>query len=412
MPRLVVKNLGPIKWVDIELKRFNVFVGRQSSGKSTIAKVISSCLWIEKECATTLSTEFLTNSMEFEALIGKFHKIEGYFRKDTVIKFDSNIISLNYDRLEGEFFIVLKDRYAYTREKISYIPAERNMVVLPELQGFEFGPTNIRSFLFDWLNARWHFDVKHKTGILNLDVKYYYDESESRLKDRVEHVNGETYEISLANASSGLQSVVPLSIMLQYYAGQYFDDYGKSLSFNMEAKQKKLYETLFIEMMGLGIINEHGDLADKEKMDLANNALNADFHRSLQNAHEFMRIYRNLSIPSKCAFIIEEPEQNLYPITQLSLMDMIAGIYSDGKKHMLTITTHSPYIVNYLNVLLRRKNQQDGIESSDLAVCNVSDGRLQNLIASDLETGEVVVDSYSLSEPMENVFDEYRSLMS
>ena len=37
--RLIVKNFGPIKEVDIDLKKINVFIGPQGSGKSTIAKI-------------------------------------------------------------------------------------------------------------------------------------------------------------------------------------------------------------------------------------------------------------------------------------------------------------------------------------------------------------------------------------
>ena len=89
---------------------------------------------------------------------------------------------------------------------------------------------NLRSFLFDWYNAREFYNESNKTDILNLGVRYYYDPNELRLKDRIEHINGKTYEIPLGSASSGLQSVVPLQIMMQYYAGQYFDSYGEKTS--------------------------------------------------------------------------------------------------------------------------------------------------------------------------------------
>ena len=48
MARICIKNVGPIKQVDINLKRINVFIGMQSSGKSTIAKIISFCSWLDK----------------------------------------------------------------------------------------------------------------------------------------------------------------------------------------------------------------------------------------------------------------------------------------------------------------------------------------------------------------------------
>ena len=52
MTRLHIKNVGPVIDVSFELKRFNFFIGRQSSGKSTIAKIVSFCTWMEKEVQT------------------------------------------------------------------------------------------------------------------------------------------------------------------------------------------------------------------------------------------------------------------------------------------------------------------------------------------------------------------------
>ena len=46
--RLIINNIGPIKHVDIYLNKINVIIGPQSSGKSTIAKIISFCSWLEK----------------------------------------------------------------------------------------------------------------------------------------------------------------------------------------------------------------------------------------------------------------------------------------------------------------------------------------------------------------------------
>ncbi|MEO7801731.1 MAG: AAA family ATPase, partial [Ginsengibacter sp.] len=38
--KLIIKNFGPIKSVEIELRMFNVLIGDQGTGKSTIAKVL------------------------------------------------------------------------------------------------------------------------------------------------------------------------------------------------------------------------------------------------------------------------------------------------------------------------------------------------------------------------------------
>ena len=79
MTKLIIKNVGPIKEVDIELNRLNVFIGPQSSGKSTIAKMISFCLWIEKKVATTLTEKIFSSAGDFVITAEMYHKMHNYF---------------------------------------------------------------------------------------------------------------------------------------------------------------------------------------------------------------------------------------------------------------------------------------------------------------------------------------------
>ena len=54
MSKIRIKNFGPIKegfqenngWIDI--KKVTLFIGNQGSGKSTVAKLISTFTWLEK----------------------------------------------------------------------------------------------------------------------------------------------------------------------------------------------------------------------------------------------------------------------------------------------------------------------------------------------------------------------------
>lgn len=50
MTHILIKNVGPIKNVELDLNKINVFMGPQSSGKSTIAKILCHCQWVEKQC--------------------------------------------------------------------------------------------------------------------------------------------------------------------------------------------------------------------------------------------------------------------------------------------------------------------------------------------------------------------------
>ena len=179
MKHLVIKNVGPVKDFDINLKRFNVIIGPQSSGKSTVAKILSTCEWIEKEVATTRDEKAIGGKVDFKRLVESFHKIEGYIdvAKPSFISYETDFISIRYD--ENDFQVILKKNADYHRQKICYIPSERNMITLPELNGFEFKMTNLRSFLFDWYRAREFYNPNNKVDILGLGVKYYYNKDYS-----------------------------------------------------------------------------------------------------------------------------------------------------------------------------------------------------------------------------------------
>lgn len=111
---------------------------------------------------------------------------------------------------------------------------------------------------------------------------------------------------------------------------------------------------------------------------------------------------------------IEEPELNLFPTAQCRLMDSIIKeafmSVVDDRELRLIIATHSPYIINYLNVLINRKDgNQARISKENLAVYRIYDGMLQNLIATD-EEGRTFVDTQDLTEQMEDIMTEYEYL--
>ena len=71
MRKLIITKVGPItERVQIVFHRFCVLIGPQSSGKSTIAKIFSTCMWLEKEACTTLSEEVLPANVDFKQFCG------------------------------------------------------------------------------------------------------------------------------------------------------------------------------------------------------------------------------------------------------------------------------------------------------------------------------------------------------
>ena len=412
MRHLIVRNIGPVKEAEIELKRFNFIIGPQSSGKSTVAKILSTCCWLEKEVTTTMNENAIKDADSFVSLMEDFHKMTDYFDEGSEIIFETDVINIS---LRGkEFEVKLKEQELYKREKICYIPSERNSVTLPELQGFEFGQTNLRSFLFDWYNAREFYGEENKTDILNLGVRYYYDPSEQKYKDRIEHVNGETYKIPLGSASSGLQSVVPLQIMMQYYTNQYFNTFAEKTSFDSDAKTRMIQNKV-VDKYVLSVMYPGFNPAERTKLIMEQNER---IHEGNPEARELLMKYREelerLTVPVRTSFIVEEPEQNLYPFTQISLLEAIVELCSDERSHGCTITTHSPFILNYLNVLIERyyKNIPNQVKLNPEELCSysISEGRLSDLMQVNAKTGEKSVNAEDLVEVMRAMHQEYREI--
>ena len=90
MKRLIIRNIGPLKEVDIELAKINVIIGPQSSGKSCALKIACYCTWVEKKIELAQSAdEFLKDGYFVEELT-RFHKLKGYFKKDSFIGYESD----------------------------------------------------------------------------------------------------------------------------------------------------------------------------------------------------------------------------------------------------------------------------------------------------------------------------------
>lgn len=402
MKHLVIDNVGPIDHVDEEMKTYNFIIGPQSSGKSTIAKIFSTCQWIEKEVATCQDENAIGDANDFRQLVEGFHKMKGYFRSDSKVKYETEAILLNYEN--AELKITLKPGYNYIREKICYIPSERNAVALPELKGLSMGNTNVRSYSFDWFNAREMYDKEHMSNVLNLDMKYFYDETKKNEEDRIIHHNGKTYEIPLSNASSGLQSVVPLTIMLEYYTNEYFDTFKNKTSFDESDKEREIRHRLVDNVVLRALYPDFNLEQRSEIIKSINDRIHRQDAEVIPYFERYLQVSQQFLVPVRTSFIIEEPELNIYPMTQLELMDRIVSLCAQEKKHPFMITTHSPFIVSYINVLLH-----GNIDINDLNVWTIVNGKLMSIVGKDETTGESVIDGYELSAPMLEVFKMYKS---
>lgn len=341
-----IKSVGPIKDVKIFLNKINLFIGPQSSGKSTIAKVISFCYWLEKNALTNQGIQHISKIF-FETKFILFHKIFSYFSEDSYLKYEGEAIRFEYT--PESFNIEKTENFGQLKVgKIAYIPSERNIISLPGISSLPLPENNIRSFLFDWLNIHNKYTEENAVPLFDPKMKYYFQESSN--KDIIVLENNK--EISLDEASSGVQSVVPLYVYLYYYTKWIYDN-EEDISFEKKERIEKALIKRFMDetTVHLGLKNNFTDETyDKfYKADFAKEVRDTLINRIYNDSDKLLSEVRdNISRPHFSNIIIEEPEQNLFPQTQVTLMyDILKNINKD--RDSLVITTHSPYILYALN---------------------------------------------------------------
>ncbi len=352
MQHLIIRNIGPIEAVELELNKINIFMGPQSSGKSTIAKIISYCLWIEKNIC--LFRNSLDIEINFKKKIEEFHHLERYFRDDSYIKYESDYVCITYNAQEPNACTIdKKDRikiFDYKRAKVIYIPAERNLIAVPGWTSFNLPNDNLKSYTVDWGFTRRLFTQESPLQIKHLNVNYYFDD-----KNTTDFIQNDGVETLLTSSSSGIQTSTPLYLLQKVFC-QYNKELAKNNSFEDSSTLEEVYRYFhFPTTRQYGHpIPESEYFWYKGKYCIVKPGMKDKVIKVLDNYTEIQRVQS----------VIEEPELNLFPETQQKL---IYELISDAtnSENQITITTHSPYILFALNNCMMGGLVRDNIPEED-----------------------------------------------
>lgn len=349
MKRIIIRNLGPIADADILLKDVNVVIGEQSIGKSCVLKVSCFCTWVEKRIAIEQNARRFEKKGVFIEELTNFHRLNGYVHENTYIGYESDFMEFSYDIKHGFSYEWKKDRWDYKRPKVSYIPAERNLVaVIPNWFEVKSVADNIQDFMADWSDARKSVGDEE---ILNLDVAYHYDEGSDT--DYVKMKDG--LVLPFTNVSSGLQSLIPLYVHLVNINSKKYRE-REDNSVKHKSELEKLVNSLveyygnnigeaFIKNPQYGTINQE-------------TGLEKEFIPNPKMTQWLSRRFLGLSRIHHCEVFLEEPEENLFPPTQQILMRTLLNQINRQEGNTLFVSTHSPYI---LDILLERENYDFGL---------------------------------------------------
>ena len=309
---LQIKNFGPIKDATIELKPFLVIIGGQGTGKSTIAKVLTICqelFWyiqILEESKDILQPFY-------------FFGIADYFQQNSYIEFRKDSITIVYEA--GKF--TLTDSSCPDKEELlnkckSFIYDEikrtaSNMGVASDKALEEFIKTNNNLFM---------------TG--NKGTSFYIP-AERNLAGAFSNV--------LANI---LIVGIPLPLTFLNY-----------LRFFEKARNEfPVYDLPFLPVTYKFTNGKEGVIVSKDGKEemLSLNHCSSGIQSLLP-----MLMILDFCIKKELfdSYVIEEPEQNLFPDNQLAVLRyLIERMKQMDFKGCHTITTHSPYLLSGINISL------------------------------------------------------------
>jgi len=225
MDRLIVKNFGPLKDIDIELNNINIFIGENGSGKSVLAKIIT----------IVLNSSIVDNQLIFKK-----------FMDFNINYIDENSVII-YTKDEQTLFILENKTVKIQLNRINtskYIPAERNLISIFNKYVTTFItadiplPKFLLNFSSEYTRAR---EAYRELEFLN--VKY-----RNSGEDRIYYNNKNS--LKLEHSSSGIQSALPLYLTVKYFAQKHRTIIIEEPEQNLFPKAQKETVEYIIEQIG------------------------------------------------------------------------------------------------------------------------------------------------------------------
>jgi AAA15 family ATPase/GTPase len=426
--KLIVKNFAGIKDLEIEIKRINILIGPQASGKSVCAKLLfyfKNFVW---EFLSVVNNEQTKRNLDsnYSKTFEEYFPPDSWGKQDFLIRYEiSNVfievsrkqdtkgrISLSYSDFFNKELRNLRKLLKKGREKTSEIAPSFEIIYdlflykqllkehLVESLGRSIGReaafnqlfipagrsffSNIQSNIFSILSSNNTLDPFLRSfgstyeGIKNLGIQYEVDVEDKYTKDILEEIN---------------------RLIEQSLCGKHIQEKGKD----------------FLEV------------ADGRRISIANSS--SGQQETLPLTIMLAALPLLASPPVGQTVYIEEPEAHLFPSAQRNIVELIATVFNSRKEQLqFFITTHSPYVLTALNNLLQagllyEESSEDiqhqlekivsrykSLDVDDLSAYVLSDGKCNSIVCPD--TGLIdarVIDS--VSDELAIEFDQLLNLV-
>lgn len=323
MATIQIKNVGPLKDTgEIALSSLMLVVGKQSSGKSTFMKVLCHCRWVEKTLMVddeSSATDYGKGRTFMESMM-TFHRFNpDFFSADSYIRYDGDYITIEMNGDETEAVISRKENFEDRRynTKLCFIPSERNLISAVKNLDKTYKATELDvllNYLLEWDEVKDFYSMKNPLCLsVAHDIQYFNDGGADMI-----YLSYNDKKLPVFYASSGVQSAMPLEVMIDRYSA---------------------------------IVGERASISKHDWRHILDEMKNGNMEQGVIANKAGKAYYQSAQ------FFIEEPEQNLYPESQKDLLlNIVSHLVRANKKgygnSRVVITTHSPYILSVLNVLM------------------------------------------------------------
>lgn len=375
---ITIKEFGPLKNIEnLEIKPFTVLIGESASGKSTLMKVVAMMRYLYK-MANIRSYLYRSNITKspFRIRLDTMMKRQGMtkmFTKDSLIVYrvqmdDGVSYEVRIENgslkktvvIESHHLMLCKDSFVSENRNIIPTWVQTSWVNKGATLGFYFHETNE-----DFGRA----SKDDKELVLNfVGMKMVITHPKGKpTRYQIVPIDNHHAPIELTEASSGIQTSAPLALIVDYFA--------KEFSFK-DAFRRSVMDYLYEE----------------------------------ENIQKFNSVVEPTALTKVVDIHIEEPELSLFPDAQCKLIEKLiftATHSKDDRLVTLMLATHSPYILNYLNIILNQSDEQRArLNNSNTAVYRIYEGETQDLLMQD-DKGHWIVDTYDLSEMMSSIYNEF-----
>jgi predicted ATPase len=431
--RLIVKNFGPLKDIDVELKNVNVFIGPQASGKSALAKLFT-IFKAPRKFLKDFDKDSAKDKSEvyFKAFKDKLdeYNIGSFLNEETEIEFDSALHNL-----------------CYKKNTIIYEP--KLLLKVQELErlknNFIENSNKIHLLLNEFKEVLVFFDIE-LFDILKIDNKknvLEYDFSD------IQKINENQFLESI-DALIRAESILSTNTSLYIPAERNFINIIKNASLNLLNNNVPIPKHIlsFGAELEKAVIEEI-DLNFLQK-DLLYKSINGEDRIFTNKEHSIklteaasgiqsvlpilIPILHKKNLSRHQSFVIEEPELNLFPTAQYELVKVLESsrtesIWEDyGTIH--NYTTHSPYILSALNNLLYAHKVETSFYTKDILEKKSFKVKISNIVSAKInpnyftayqlfngkaqsifneETG--LIDENFIDEASDKIGDDFDALM-